>query len=439
MKIMQKIYLYIFIATLVGLSSCNVDEILNPNAPTVESFENGATLADLQLLGHGLEAVIRNDMQFHFWTLSILGREYFDLRGTDPRYTSELLGQNGGDLDNNGFLTTRTYFGRYRSVRNANLLKTAVANTSASLTNSQTNAVLGFANTIIGYELLLEATRQFENGIRIDVADINNLGPFTSGFQESLNGIASILDEGFSQLSGTAEAMPFNIAGYESIPATDTEAVAQFNRAIAARVALYQGNNSAAQSALNSSFMDLGGDMNIGAYYAFGGAMGNDLPNPLFYVPGVDNYMAHATFVEDAEAGDGRLSKVVDTGSAITLDGLSSPYLVSIYGSNSSPASMIRNEELILIYAETQIGSNNAEAIRAINIVRNAAGLGDYAGGMDDASLENQILTERRYSLFGEGHRWIDLRRYNRLGELPLDRAGDKVHVQFPRPASEEG
>ena len=436
---MQRIYIYILTITLIGLASCNVEEVLNPNAPTVESFEDGATLADLQLLGNGLEAVIRNDMQFHFWTLSILGREYFDLRGTDPRYTSELLGQNGGDLDNNGFLTTRTYFGRYRSVRNANLLKTAVANTAASLTNNQSNAILGFANTIIGYELLLEATRQYENGIRIDVADINNLGPFTGSFQESLNGIASILDEGFSQLSGTQEDMPFSVAGYGSIPATETEAVAQFNRAIAARVALYQGNNSAAQTALNNSFMDLGGDMNIGAYYAFGGAMGNDLPNPLFYVPGVDNYMAHMSFVDDAETGDQRLSKVTDTGTAITLDGLSSPYLVSLYGSNSTPASMIRNEELILIYAESQIGSNNDEAVRAINIVRNAAGLGDYAGGTDSASLVDQILHERRYSLFGEGHRWIDMRRYNRLGELPLDRSGDKVHVQFPRPASEEG
>jgi len=436
---MQRTYIYILIFTFIGLASCNVDEVLNPNAPTVESFEEGATLADLQLLGQGLEAVIRSDMQFHFWTLSILGREYFDLRGTDPRYTSELLGQNGGDLDNNGFLTTRTYFGRYRSVRNANLLKTAVSNTAASLTNSQMDALLGFANTIIGYELLLEATRQFENGIRLDVADVNNLGPFTSGFQESLNGISAILDEGFGQLNGTQEDLVFNLAGFTSIPATDTEALAQFNRAVAARVALYQGNNSAAQTALNASFMDLGGDMNVGAYYAFGGAMGNDLPNPLFFVPGVDNYLAHATFVADAEAGDARLNKVTDIGTPITLDGLSSQFLVSLYASNSSPASMIRNEELILIYAESQIGSNNGEAVRAINIVRNAAGLGNYSGAMDNASLINQVLTERRYSLFGEGHRWIDLRRFNRLGELPLDRSGDKVHIQFPRPASEEG
>lgn len=434
-------YIYIILTSLFFLTvtSCDVDEVLNPNAPTVESFTSGATLADLQLLGQGLEAVIRSDMQFHFWTLNILGREYYDLRGTDPRYTSELLGQNGGALDNNGFLTTRTYFGRYRSVRNANLLIEAVENTAASLTPTQSDALIGFANTIIGYELLLEATRQFENGIRIDVADVNNLGPFTSGFNESLAAIANILDEGFSQLSGAQEDLIFNLAGFSTIPGSDTEALAQFNRAVAARVQLYLGNNAGALSALNSSFMDLGGDLDVGAYYQFGGATGNDLPNPLFYVPGVDNYLAHMTWVQDAEEGDGRLNKVTDVGMTITLDGLSSPYMVSIYPSNSSPASMIRNEELILIYAESQIGSNNAEAVRAINIIRNAAGLPDYSGATDANALIDQVLQERRYSLFGEGHRWIDLRRFNRLDEIPLDREGDTVHTQFPRPASEEG
>lgn len=433
---MKNIYLAFICLFLIGLTSCDVDEVLNPNAPTVESFENGATLADLNLLANGLQSVIREDMQFYFWTTAIVGREYNDLRGTDPRYNTELLGKNGGALDNNGFLTTRSYFGRYRSIRNAILLKNAVANTSASLTATQSNALLGFANTIIGYELLLVANRQFENGIRLDVDDPDNLGPFTSNYQESLAGIRAVLDEGFSQLSGAAEDVVFNLVGM-NITGSETEALAQFNRALAARVALYQGNRSEALNALNASFFDLAGDLNAGAYYVFGGATGNDLPNPLFYVPGVDNYMAHVSWVADAEAGDARLSKVVDTGTPITLDDLTSPFLVSIYESNTSPVGIIRNEELILIYAEANIGSNNVEAVNAINIIRAAAGLPAYDGPMDDASLVNQVLFERRYSLFGEGHRWIDLRRYNRLDELPIDRTGDLVHVQFPRPANE--
>ena len=51
--------------------------------------------------------------------------------------------------------------------------------------------------------------------------------------------------------------------------------------------------------------------------------------------------------------------------------------------------------------------------------------------------LINEILYQRRYSLFGEGHRWIDMRRAGRLGDLPIDRAGDEVFTQFPRPVLE--
>ncbi len=434
---MNKLILIGLLVGFIGLTSCNVDEVLNPNSPTVESFENGATLADLQLLANGLQAVIREDMEFHFWTTNMLGREYYDLRGTDPRYTTELLGRNGGALDNAGFLTTRTYFGRYRSVRNANLLKTAVGNTVATLSDSQSNALLGYANTIIGYELLLEATRQFENGIRIDVEDVENLGPFSSGYQDALAQIQGILNEGFGQLSGSDEDVVFPLAGMD-IPASDTQALAQFNRALAARIALYQGNTSDALTALNASFFDLAGDLNTGAYYSFGGATGNDRANPLFYVPGVDNYMAHPEFIADATAGDTRVAaKVMDTGAPIEIDDLSGQYLVTLYESNSSPASIIRNEELILIYAEANIESNSDEAVNAINIIRNAAGIGDYTGGTGSAELLDEVLYQRRYSLFGEGHRWIDLRRTGNIGRIALDRDGDIVHTQFPRPASE--
>ena len=82
---MKNIFLAFLCVFFLGLTSCEVDEVLNPNAPTVESFENGATLADLQLLATGLQSVIRSDMQFYFWTTNMVGREYYDLRGTDPR------------------------------------------------------------------------------------------------------------------------------------------------------------------------------------------------------------------------------------------------------------------------------------------------------------------------------------------------------------------
>ena len=91
----------------------------------------------------------------------------------------------------------------------------------------------------------------------------------------------------------------------------------------------------------------------------------------------------------------------------------------------------------MLIYAEANVGSDNGQAISAINKVRNANNLGDYSGGTTDADLMNEILFQRRYSLFGEGHRWVDMRRWGRLGELPIDRPDDDVWEKFPRPVSE--
>jgi hypothetical protein len=101
---------------------------------------------------------------------------------------------------------------------------------------------------------------------------------------------------------------------------------------------------------------------------------------------------------------------------------------------------VITNEELVLIYAEAQIQTNNLSAgADALNKIRSNAGLGPYTGPVEQAALINEMLRQRRYSLFFQGHRWIDLRRYNRLNELPIDRPGDVVHQQFPRPFPEVG
>ena len=47
------------------------------------------------------------------------------------------------------------------------------------------------------------------------------------------------------------------------------------------------------------------------------------------------------------------------------------------------------------------------------------------------------MLNQRRYSLFFEGHRWVDMRRYDKLSSLPIDRAGDDVWSAMPIPSTE--
>jgi hypothetical protein len=56
---------------------------------------------------------------------------------------------------------------------------------------------------------------------------------------------------------------------------------------------------------------------------------------------------------------------------------------------------------------------------------------------MTQPALITEMLNQRRYSLYFEGHRWIDMRRYNLLGQLPVDRPGDDVWSAFPLPVTE--
>ena len=440
----------IAVSVLMTLSACSLDDIENPNAPTLASLESGSSQQELRLLVSGTEAVIRNDLEFHYETISIIGREYYDLTGVDPRYTGELL---VGPLDNNGFLTTRAYSAWYKVVQSSNLLITSVENSVTALSDGALDGYLGFARTMKAYALLMVSQRQFSNGIRIDVNDPENLGPFL-GYDAALTEIANMLNDANTELANAASdfaagedefdfSLSSGFAGFDT-PST----FAQFNRAIAARLAIYQNNKAGALSLLGDSFLDEGASLDLGAYHVFG-LTGNDIANNLFYVPDLEGqeYMAHPSFEADAEMNDTRVTTKTDVFDpdddpdlgplTITFDDLSGSRQVSIYGSNVDPVPIIRNEELLLIYAEANIGTNNTEAIRVLDIIRNAAGLPNYSGGTSDAEVEVEMLNQRRYSLFGEGHRWIDMRRYNRLDELPTDRDGDAVLPAFPTPFAE--
>jgi hypothetical protein len=416
-------------------SACTVDPILDPNNPSTSSISQNASLGELQNLVVGMEGGMRNNLNNYFDAVSVIGREYYRFSTSDPRLTSDLLGKANATLDNNTFYTTNPFNARYRVVKNANILITALQNTKATITDAQKKAGIAYAKTVKAYELQMVFNQQYENGIRVDVADPDNLGPFLSK-DESLNAIQLLLNEAYTDLKGNNVDFPFSTTLY-SKKATE---FLKFNRALAARIAVYRKDWALANTALTESFMDMNGPLTDGVYYLFS-TQGGDLLNPIFFptnTPPAEARVVQPTFITNAEAGDTRLNKAPKRTSTGTQDGLSSDYDFFVYKTNVAPIPIIRNEELILIYAEAQAQLNNSSnAISAINKIRNAAGLGNYTGATDVNSLITEILKQRRYSLFGEGHRWVDMRRYNRLSELPIDRPGDDVWPQFPRPATE--
>src|SRR5690606_3521203 len=77
--------------------------------------------------------------------------------------------------------------------------------------------------------------------------------------------------------------------------------------------------------------------------------------------------------------------------------------------------------DMLLLRAEAYTAKNDLEnAIIALNLVRNRAGNDDYAGVMDQNSVNLEILAERGRELFLEPKRWWDLRRFHADGSINI-------------------
>ena len=121
--------------------------------------------------------------------------------------------------------------------KNCNVLIDAATNSSL-ISDAERNGYLGFAKTIKAFELLLNLNLTYTNGIRVDVADPNNLGPILS-FDESITAIASLLDEAKNNLNGSSIVYPLT-SGFAGLD--DVTGFIKFNRALAARVDVYRQN-----------------------------------------------------------------------------------------------------------------------------------------------------------------------------------------------------
>ena len=418
-------------------TSCEIEEQFDPNGPSINSVLSDASITELNLLATGIEGTMRNGFSNYVTATGTIARELY-IFDADPRNTEDLLGKGDRTLDNNTFYITGPFGSRYRVVKNANTLLQALDNTDA-ISEAEASGYRAFANTIKAYMLSQVLDLLGTNGVRVDVLDPNDLGPYLSQ-EAGYDAILDLLDGANGDLSGATFLFSLSegFAGFDT-PAT----FSLFNRAIAARVATRAGRYEEALAYANASFLDLDGDLGVGARHVFSTGAG-DLLNPLFKAPGQsgDQLVVHPRIIENATEGDERLSKFrMRVAGSSGQDGLNGQFETALYASATSPVDIIRNEELVLIYAEanTKLG-NFEEAVDALNVVRAAAGLDDYDGDDDsEEALIDELLYQRTYSLWGEGHLMFDLRRYGRLNAnfLPIDREGDDVFVQFPIPLAE--
>jgi len=448
---MKNILKAVLIPAVLGFTACNplqLDEVLDPNNPSLASVETNATKEQVQFLLTGLEASHRSYVVNISQAWNTFGRETWYLNASDPRFQTDWLGQAGRVPDRSyfGFGSTGggSWAAPYQAIKQADVLISS-SNGSTLLVDAEKKAVSGFAKMIQGYQFMIPANFVYENGIRIDVKDPLKPGKFVK-YEDALNHIKSVLDQADQDLAAAGSgAFPLRLtpgfAAYNTIPN-----LRKVNKAILARLNAYRKDWQGILTALDGSFMEMGGNLNAGPSHPFLGPP--DAFNPLFYLPNAavnTIIVVHPSMIDDATPGDLRVSRKFfkrNTPVVVTTDAtpLSALYQDARWTTNTAPIPFIRNEELILLKAEAHANlGQTTEAVNAINVIRNAAAIGNYTGATTKDALINEILYQRRYSLWAEpwGHRWIDARRYNKLNEIPTSYDKGTIFKQFPHPQAE--
>ncbi|WBO83147.1 RagB/SusD family nutrient uptake outer membrane protein [Hymenobacter yonginensis] len=407
---------------LLGTSSCGFFEtetVIDPNNPSLNAVLANADKAQLDALAVGVEASYRNghtgNAPFN-WVAGVLGREVTVLASTESRWYAELQGTRT-TLDDAAYYNG--YYVPFAQMRRAAQVFRLSSNNSQAYTAEQKKGVDGFTHTYEALAKLMMLNMQGENGIRIDLDDPLKPGKFVSQ-ADALANIRQLLDQAVPELDAAGATFGFPLSsGYAGFntPAT----FKRFNRGLAARVALYQKDYAGAKTALAASFLDAAGSLTVGPKLTFNPAIAGDAGNPYFQVPsntGSTVIGVPDNVVAEAETGDARLAKIGRRTAARVTGGISQINEARVFATNTSPLDIMRNEELILISAEAKANTNDLPgALADVNIIRTRAGSLPARTrafvSVDEAT--DEILRQRRYSLFYEGHAFVDLRRTGRL------------------------
>lgn len=425
------------VLAVVALNACKDTAVPDLNNPSLEGIISNPTRAQVETMARGILDGNRTSQAGYIRDLEIIGRDAYDLDGSDPRWVTELL----INLDPGGF-GARHWGDRYRNVKSANVLISAVG-TSGALDATEKSATIGFAQTIKALDLLAVEQARDTAGIAADAGTSPDaLAPIICR-DNALLRISALLDSARTALLAGGSSFPFPLPG--GFAGFDTPAsFVKFNRAIKARTEISLGPTGAAHytnalTALTESFVDTTASLDLGVYHFYSLAAG-DQGNGLAQDTATTNFRAHPSVRVDAEAGDDRVARKTAISSVKGFQGVSSNVVFTVYDSPTSPIPIVRNEELILLRAEANIGLNNiAAAMRDINYVRvHSAGLAPKTTITTQAAALTQLLYEKRYSLLWEsGSRWVDARLYGKLGTLPLDQPTHKVHYNFQIPTAE--
>ena len=433
------------LGALVVLGACSDDAIPNYNNPVLPTVVSGS--AALQSQVTGIAGGDRENHAFQILIMETMGRDAYRIDAADPRYINNPLGQ----FNPSAFVTNFLCNSHYRTVRIANELVAGIGGGDVSAAAKA--GVRGYAQTMKANQYLRLIEMRDTIGVPIALGK-GTLDPIRCK-PAVLAYISSLLDSASTDLAAAGPTFAFVLpGGFASNGAFDTPAgFLRFNRGLKGKNEVYRGFTSFARTgardaaalnlaltALDASFANVAGNFRDGVYHLYSTASG-DLTNQNF-----DNsvYRANPKVLNEAEAGDLRLSKISkDPAANLATEGVASDILFTIFSGPTSPIPLLINEELLLVRAEALWGlGRDAEALAIVNAVRVRSGglrvkvIAEFPTRLD---LLREILKQKRYSLLYESpSRAVDFRMFGLWNELGPERTptnfGPRV---IPIPESE--
>lgn len=444
---MKKIYIIIIIlaATIISLTGCKkvVEDQQPQNSISASSLTDPASIRSA-LLGSYNGLLSANYMGLRYFIFADLYADNITEVGTFPSFAEIYNRQiSAGNVEVQNMWTTI-----YSAINRVNTV-IAAANANNATTFTDKNQVIAEAKVLRAYHYfnLLRYWGGNEKGY--------NQGPDASGKSWGVpirtaptltpNDAAPIArsSEDSVWLQILADLDPAQvIANLPSSHPANTSYNWRIDQKVAnallSRVYLYRGNWAGAEASA-TTVINTAGQSLLPTYASLYGNVGpkqetiwtlpfdptNQNSVAFFYFTtgrGGRNEISASTGLNNAhEIGDVRKRVNYTTAADVALAPAAKTLKYTRVATGDDYIPQIRLAEVYLIRAEARARQGNTIGASAdLNVVRNRAGLTNTAA-ITQADILMAILNERRVELAHEGHRFFDLRRYQRLDLIGID------------------
>jgi hypothetical protein len=446
---MRRSFLSFAAVAAATLAGCTLD-LTNPNSPTPASaLTNPRDATSREIVG--VIANYRTNRLVQIRAFGSFGRETYFMFLTDGRF---ITGPYRDWRRNGAFEAGSQWADRYQNYRNAyaamklvNATQTGTTGTPTALTAAEKQGAFGVLKTFIALDMLHVIEARGAIGAVVDMTDdVNAVLPIVSE-DSTYKWISALLDDAKTNIDAAGTSFYFPMQnGFSAfgVPANTPAGFSQFNRALKARVEAKRGSIGCGAPCYTTALTALGGtwvagpltstNRDLGVYVIFSSAPG-DVLNTMSFKANKDPHVHPSIDSIAGVATDDRYRRKVailgnaacDTTAGFRSEaGVTATHRPCTYVANVAPIPTIRNEELVLLRAEARwFTGDQAGALVDLGSVRDSSGSTrggtaavKFATPTTADQFMQELLLQRTLSLYQEGHRWVDYRRFGKLTDL---------------------